>query len=96
MSGTTERTWEPTTVDADAETFVCEHCGRPFAAERFLALHYGVDHADAMDESQRAAYEAALGDEEAELRKFRLKALLALVLVYFGFLMLWAVANLVF
>jgi hypothetical protein len=74
--------------------FVCAFCGRPFAREEFRALHYGVDHGDALDDEQRAAYEAALDDEEAELRKFRLKAALALVLVYFGFLMLWAVVNL--
>lgn len=83
-----------TVVDADAETFVCERCGRPFAREEYLALHYGVDHAEAMDEDQRAAYEAALDAEDGELRKFRLKALLALVVVYFGFLLLWAVVNL--
>ena len=93
MSGAVE-TWD--TVDTDGERFVCEHCGRPFAREQFLALHYGVDHPASMDETQRAAYEEALHDEDGELRKFRLKALLALVLVYFGFLMLWAVVNLAF
>jgi hypothetical protein len=73
---------------------VCAFCGRPFAREEYRALHYGVDHGDALDDERRAAYEAALDDEEDELRKFRLKAALALVLVYFGFLMLWAVVNL--
>jgi hypothetical protein len=87
----TEPRGEPS---ADEGPFVCEYCGRPFARESYLALHYGVDHDEPMGDQRRAAFEAARDEEEAELRQFRLKALLALVLVYFGFLMLWAVVNL--
>ncbi|MFC5970315.1 C2H2-type zinc finger protein [Halomarina salina] len=94
MSADTAEPWE--TVVTDTETFDCEYCGRPFAREQFLALHYGVDHPESIDDEQRAAYAAALEEEDAELRKFRLKALLALVVVYFGFLLLWAVVNLAF
>ena len=79
---------------ADGAPFVCEYCGRPFVREEYLALHYGVDHDSPLDDERQAAFEAAREAEEATLRQFRLKALLALVLVYFGFLMLWAVVNL--
>lgn len=86
---------EPRGESSSAEgPFVCEFCGRPFAREAYLALHYGVDHDEPMDDERREVFEAARDEEEAELRQFRLKALLALVLVYFGFLMLWAVVNL--
>ncbi|MFD1512156.1 DUF7410 domain-containing protein [Halomarina rubra] len=81
----------PETTD---DVFACRFCGRPFARAEYRALHYGLDHEASLDDDQRAAYDAALDEEEAELRKFRLKAALALVLVYFGFLLLWAVVNL--
>lgn len=70
---------------------VCEHCGAPFADEDLLALHYGHEHRDAIGDDKREAFEAAYGAEQEEIRLFRLKALGALVLLYFGFLMVYAV-----
>jgi hypothetical protein len=72
--------------------FDCRHCGRRFARERWLALHRGLDHEDqGLTAEERAAFEAARQAEDDELRLFRLKALGALVLLYFGFVMAYAV-----
>ncbi|MWG33278.1 C2H2-type zinc finger protein [Halomarina oriensis] len=94
MSGSAEPTANDAVAVPEAGPFVCAHCGRPFAREAYLALHYGVDHDEPLDAERRAAFETAREEEEAALRQFRLKALLALVFTYFGFLMLWAVVNL--
>lgn len=68
----------------------CDHCGRAFAREDWLALHRGIEHDGALSPTERAAYEAALESERDELRLFQYKALGALVLLYFGFLLLFA------
>ncbi|WP_424018290.1 C2H2-type zinc finger protein [Halorientalis pallida] len=75
----------------DADPSVCAHCGAPFADEELLALHRGIDHPDALDESERDAFEAAYESEQERLRLFRLKALGALVLLYFGLLITYSV-----
>ncbi|WP_049935499.1 hypothetical protein [Haloplanus natans] len=82
-----------TDVPADETPVVCDRCGRPFADETHLALHRGLDHEDTLSETERAAYETALEEEVAELRRFRLLALAGLVAIYFGFLMTYAVVT---
>jgi len=44
-----------------------------------------------LDADEEDAFLSARADEEDELRTLRLKALGALVLLYFGFLMLYAI-----
>jgi hypothetical protein len=78
-----------TDVPPGAPAVACERCGRPFARESYLALHRGLAH-DGLDEAERTAYEEAVGDETAALRRFRIVALGALVLLYFGFLFAYA------
>lgn len=82
-----------TDVPPDATPHVCEHCGQPFARERHLALHRGLEHAASLSEAERQAYESAHDEEVEELRRFRLLALAALVALYFGFLMTYAVVT---
>jgi len=77
--------------DGDA---TCEHCGERFPAERLRDLHRGLEHYDDLDADGREAYEAAYEAETESLRSFRLRALAALVLLYFGFLMTYAVVGL--
>jgi hypothetical protein len=97
MTPTTNDRTAPDTPDAseeqpapDAERHACGYCGRAFAREDWLALHRGLDHADRLTDDERAAYEAALEREEEALRLFRLKAVGVLVLVYFGFIMVYS------
>ena len=51
----------------------------------------GHEHRDELDDDRLAAFEEAYEAEQDEIRLFRLKALGALVLLYFGFLMVYAV-----
>jgi hypothetical protein len=75
----------------DADPTVCDHCGAPFADEELLALHRGLDHVDVLDDSERDAFDAAYESEQERLRLFRLKALGALVFLYFGLLIIYSV-----
>jgi hypothetical protein len=89
----TERSGSTATGEKpDAGPFGCPYCDRRFAREDWLALHEGLDHEPALSAEERAAYEAALDAEREQLRLFRYKALGALVLLYFGFVILYAVS----
>ena len=69
----------------------CEYCGQPFPTSERLVLHKGVEHYQQLDDSEREAFEAAYTSEEDDLRALRLRALGVLVLLYFGFLFLYAI-----
>ena len=75
--------------EADAP-FDCPYCGRQFAREEYRDLHLGQEHEGRLDAAERKAYEAAHDAEAEAIRLFRLKALAVLVLVYFGFLVVYA------
>jgi hypothetical protein len=78
----------------DDDDATCEYCSDRFPTEQLRDLHRGLEHYDVLDDADRAAYEAAYEAETESLRSFRLRALAALVLLYFGFLMLYAVVGL--
>jgi hypothetical protein len=90
-----------TDIDPDPESdvdvppsrpvYACDRCGQPFAAESRLALHRGLAHPDDLTAAEREAFRAARDEEVADLRRFRLLALAALVALYFGFLFAYAV-----
>jgi hypothetical protein len=82
-----------TTVPPGAPVHRCAYCGRPFAAESYLALHRGLAHADVLSAAEREGFEAAYADEESDLGRFRIVALGLLVLLYFGFLFTFAVVT---
>jgi hypothetical protein len=85
---------DDTDVPPDADPYVCERCGRPFAREAYLALHRGLDHDPAsLSNREREAFDAAYDEETADLRRFRLVALAVLVALYFGFLFTYAVVT---
>lgn len=69
---------------------VCTYCGDPFKRERQLALHRGLEHYGDLADEERAAFDEAYADENAEIRRFRIIALGALVLLYFAFLFAYA------
>jgi len=77
-------------VPDDAEAYECGYCGRPFAREEWLDLHRGLEHPARLDETEVEAFRAAHDTEESELGSFRLRALGALVLIYFCLLMIYA------
>jgi hypothetical protein len=69
----------------------CEHCQQRFADADLLALHQGLEHEGTLTTAEREAFETAYNAEAEELRLFRLKALLALVLLYFLLLFAYSV-----
>ncbi|MFD1684502.1 DUF7410 domain-containing protein [Halobellus litoreus] len=71
---------DTTVPDADRETPVCPHCGRPFVTERQRALHVGERH-DATPAEERA-YEEAREAESDELFRLHLKVVFAVGLLY--------------
>jgi hypothetical protein len=82
-------------AEGDAATdATCEHCGDRFPSERLRDLHRGLEHYPDLDDDERDAYETAYEAETEDLRSFRLRALAVLVLLYFGFLMTYAVVTL--
>jgi hypothetical protein len=76
---------------ANDDAAVCAYCGRPFVREEYLALHRGLEHGTEIDETEREAFETAHDEEYEDIRLFRLKVVLALVIIYFGFVMVYAV-----
>jgi hypothetical protein len=84
--------YESTTVPRnDSPAGKCEYCGHPFPTTDRLVLHKGVEHPRQLDDDEEDAFLSARADEKDELRTLRLKALGALVLLYFGFVMLYAI-----
>lgn len=83
--------WIDSQVPPGADTADCPYCGRPFARERHRDLHRGQAHPDRLTDREVAAYREAAETEWADLRRFRLLALGALVALYFGFLLAFAV-----
>lgn len=90
MSTNTQQTY---TVPDDADAPTCDHCGAPFPTERIRALHEGQTHPDELTGDQRERFEAAAAEESDDLRLFRFKALGGLVVVYFIFLLTYALAT---
>jgi hypothetical protein len=74
------------------ENHDCPYCARSFARPDYRDLHLGLDHADRLTPAERAAYEDASETEREALTLFRYKALAALVVIYFGFIMVYAFA----
>lgn len=62
----------------------CERCDAVFATERHRALHRGLAH-DGLTDGERAAYERASEAERADVRRYRILALGALVAVLFAY-----------
>lgn len=67
----------------------CPRCGRPFARAEYMTLHVGLDHPETLSESDRERFVEAYRGETEEIKRFRLKALAGLLVIYFGFLYMY-------
>lgn len=72
----------------------CPSCGRRFATARLATLHRGEAHPARLDDDEWAEVAAAREAEATELRRLRLKMGLWLVVLYFGFVVLYALVRL--
>ncbi|WP_435335531.1 DUF7410 domain-containing protein [Haloarchaeobius sp. TZWWS8] len=82
-----------TDVPPGKTTYDCPYCGRPFRREEYRTLHVGLTHYDVMTEAETAAFQDAYREEKTELGPFRLKALAALVVLYFGLLIVYSIVT---
>ncbi len=81
-------------MPSSVERPVCPSCGRRFASPRLTALHRGEAHPERIDDDEWAETAAAREAERADLRRFRLRVGIALVCLYFGFVVLYALVRL--
>lgn len=77
-------------VPEDASPLLCDYCDAPFVDPDLRALHWGLEHPDRLTADQRAAFERAYADEQAAIRRFRLRALGLVVVLYFALVMTYA------
>ncbi len=87
---TATRTQPETDVPANATPIVCEHCGFELTDEKQYRLHLGLEHYGQLSEADRQTFRETYHEEEADLNRFRIIALGALVMLYFGFLIVYA------
>ena len=78
-------------VRGDEPAACCPYCDRPFREQRFETLHRGLAHPERLSDRERAAFERAYLEEETAVRRYRLFALGAVILCYFGFLFVYAI-----
>jgi hypothetical protein len=81
---------EQTAVPPGETPETCDYCGRPFPDDESLTLHRGLDHYESLTADEQEKFIEAYRAEEPDLRRFRIVALGLLVLIYFGFLLLYA------
>lgn len=71
----------------------CPYCDREFPNQDILTHHKGHTHADDLSERERDSVRDALNRETTQLRTYQLQALILLILLYFGFLLVYAVVT---
>jgi hypothetical protein len=77
-------------VPGDRPVHRCKRCDTPFATAEDRALHRGLAHEGTLTADERAAFAAAREREERALRRFRLQALGAVIVLYFLLLTVYA------
>ena len=68
----------------DTQVANCDYCEQPFPTDERLVLHKGLQHSTKLDETEWDSYEEARQEEQQTVRLIRLKALVALCLLYFS------------
>lgn len=82
-----------TDVPESATVHRCQYCDRPFRREDQRTLHVGLEHYDRMTDAEEAAFRESYEAESDRLGLYRLKLAGALVVLYFGLLLLYAVVT---
>lgn len=71
----------------------CPYCDRKFPNQEILTHHKGRAHTDDLSEREQNSFRNALDQEAKQLRIYQLQALILLILLYFGFLLIYAVVT---
>ena len=77
----------------DATDHACPYCERRESTVDLLTLHVGEEHWEVASADERERYETAYEAESEALWRFRLIAVGALVVLYFGFLFAYAIVG---
>lgn len=83
MTGADTQTGVATDVPPGDALERCPYCGRPLRSEHLLALHVGEAHPGHTD-GEAAAYAEAREAEDDELFVYHMKAIGAIVLLFFA------------
>ena len=82
-----------TTVPNDVQPETCPYCGRPLHDTEAVTLHKGLEHWDELSNDEQDEFRTMYVEEQSDLRRFQLQAMLALVLIYFGFLFMYSIVT---
>jgi len=80
-----------THIPEDETPVVCPYCGFELPDDEQCRLHLGLEHYGELGEAEREAFKRNYTEEETALNRFRIIALGALVALYFGFLVVYAI-----
>ncbi|MFB6233435.1 MAG: C2H2-type zinc finger protein [Haloarculaceae archaeon] len=80
----------PTSIPAGDATEECPYCALDLPDKTQYRLHLGVEHYDQLSDAEREGFHEAYRAEADALDRFRIIALGGLVLLYFGFLLVYA------
>jgi hypothetical protein len=90
MTTPSEKSRPETTIPNDETPVVCPYCGFELTDDEQYRLHSGLEHYSALTDDERDAFRETYSNEEAALNRFRIIALGGLVVLYFGFLVIYA------
>lgn len=79
-----------TVVPEDETPVVCPYCGFELVDDTQYHLHLGLEHYADLTDDERDVFRETYTEEEAALNRFRIVALGGLVVLYFGFLVIYA------
>lgn len=71
--------------------YMCQYCEHPYPERERLVLHKGLEHPAKLDEEEKKAFQQAYEEEAERLQSFRLKGMIVIVLIYFTFLIMYAI-----
>ena len=78
-------------TDGATSTRHCPYCDLAFPTAEIRTLHLGRSHPDRLTDAETTRFERALDRESRRLWLLQLRALLGLVVLYFGLLFAYAV-----
>lgn len=78
-------------ANADSTGAPCPYCDRRLTSGHLRSLHVGEAHPDRCTDAEREAYREAYDRESRDLLAYRITALGALVVLYFGLLFAYAI-----
>lgn len=77
-------------IPEGSAAYECQYCDVVAPNKQIRSLHYGLSHRGDLSDRERARFERSYRNEQQAIRRFRLGALGAIIILYFGLLMVYA------